>query len=744
MKSSAAKAALKPHRIVCDRQKTSRKSATLHTLTLGALVGLLLAPASQAQTLPEVVISATRAQQQSFDAPAAIQAVGREAIEDGGAQINLSESLKRVPGLTILNRQNYAQDLQLSIRGFGARSTFGIRGIRLLIDGIPATTPDGQAQGSSIALTSTERIEVLRGPLAQLYGNAAGGVIQAFSREAPEHAEWNAQVFGGSFGLNRSDWQFAGKLGQVGLLADYSTLRVDGYRQNSQTERKQFNGKLAFDLSPSTRVHVSLNLFDMPLAQDPIGLDKDQWRADPTQAGTGTSGRTASDFRVRKSVQQNQIGSALTQRLGEDQSVTLRAYYGNRDNLQFQAGSGAANSANFNGSWVGLGRQYSGAGLQYNARIAAGAMPINIAAGYEFDRSNELRQGGSAGGLAPLGEIATLTRNERNKAQNSDLFGQATALLTERLSGVLGYRASSVRFSSDDYYLSDNRNGSGERAFHAGSPVAGLTIHASPDLNLYANYGKGFETPTLSEVAYRIVGTAPVAEFNPALNASISQHREIGAKWTPVAGTRVDLNGYQIDSENEIVVSTSSGGQSAFQNAPGTRRRGIELSGNALLSPNLRASLASNWIDAHFARDFSYSVNNVANQVREGFKIPGIPQYFNFAELLWSSQTLPVPGAAPGRLSTGTKVALEMVRAGRLYANDINSEAAQAYAVVNLMASQSWHVAAKSHLAAYARIDNLSDKHFVGSVIVNQSAAKYYEPAPGRNWILGLRLTVPL
>jgi iron complex outermembrane receptor protein len=285
MKSSAAQAALKPHRIGCDRQKTSRKSATLHTLTLGALVGLLHAPASHSQTLPEVVISATRAQQQSFDAPAAIQAVGREAIEDGGAQINLSESLKRVPGLTILNRQNYAQDLQLSIRGFGARSTFGIRGIRLLIDGIPATTPDGQAQGSSIALTSTDRIEVLRGPLAQLYGNAAGGVIQAFSREAPEQAEWNAQVFGGSFGLNRSDWQFAGKLGQVGLLADYSTLRVDGYRQNSQTERKQFNGKLAFDLSPSTRVHVSLNLFDMPLAQDPIGLDKDQWRADPTQAG---------------------------------------------------------------------------------------------------------------------------------------------------------------------------------------------------------------------------------------------------------------------------------------------------------------------------------------------------------------------------------------------------------------------------------------------------------------------------
>jgi outer membrane receptor protein involved in Fe transport len=190
--------------------------------------------AVQAQTLDEVVISASRSEQRSFDAPAAVQGVARETIQAAGPQVNLSESLARVPGLTILDRQNYAQDLQVSIRGFGARSAFGIRGVRLLIDGIPATTPDGQGQGSSISLPSTERIEVLRGPLALMYGNSSGGVIQAFTREAPEQPEFDAQYYAGSFGMHRNDLQFASRIGEglgaVGLVADYSTFDTNGYR----------------------------------------------------------------------------------------------------------------------------------------------------------------------------------------------------------------------------------------------------------------------------------------------------------------------------------------------------------------------------------------------------------------------------------------------------------------------------------------------------------------------------------
>lgn len=251
------------------------KKAKLNLLTKSVLA-VIAAHSYQAgvsaQTLSEVVVSASREAQRSFDAPAAVQSIDRDTIEAAGPQVNLSESLNRVPGLTILSRQNYAQDLQVSIRGFGARSAFGIRGVRLLVDGIPATTPDGQGQGSSISLTSTDRIEVLRGPLAQLYGNAAGGVIQAFTREAPASPEFEAAAYVGSFGMRRTDWQYAGRVGQYGLVADYSTFDIDGFRNNSKTERKQFNGKLSFDPFEKTHVNVVFNRFDMPLAQDPLGL----------------------------------------------------------------------------------------------------------------------------------------------------------------------------------------------------------------------------------------------------------------------------------------------------------------------------------------------------------------------------------------------------------------------------------------------------------------------------------------
>jgi iron complex outermembrane receptor protein len=373
-------------------------------------------------------------------------------------------------------------------------------------------------------------------------------------------------------------------------------------------------------------------------------------------------------------------------------------------------------------------------------------MPVLLATGYDFDRSREVRQGGAAN----LGERTTLTRNELNKAQNNDVFAQATWLASEQFSVVTGVRSSSIQFSSDDNYLADNRNGSGERRFRATSPVLGLTFHAARDLNLYANYGKGFETPTLSEVAYRVLGTAPIAEFNPTLNASVSHHRELGAKWTPRPNVRADLNLYQIDSRDEIVVSTSSGGQSAFQNAPGTSRKGAELNLRTQLNPHLRASVAANWIEAEFSQAFSYSVNNVANKVGNGFKIPGIPQHFVFSELLWTSVAAdpmqPATGsarAASAHSGTGTRVALELIRAGQLFANDTNSESAPGYTSWNLMASQGWALG-RANLAAYARVDNVLDEQYVGSVIVNQSAAKFYEPSPGRTWTLGLRYRLPL
>ena len=702
------------------------KKTKLNLLLQSALT-LVVAHAYQAgasaQTLSEVVVSASRAEQRSFDAPAAVQSIDRDTIEAAGPQVNLSESLNRVPGLTILSRQNYAQDLQVSIRGFGARSAFGIRGVRLLVDGIPATTPDGQGQGSSISLTSTDRIEVLRGPLAQLYGNAAGGVIQAFTREAPSNPEFEAAAYVGSFGMRRTDWQYAGRVGQYGLVADYSTFDIDGFRNNSKTERKQFNGKLSFDPFEKTHVNVVFNRFDMPLAQDPLGLTAAQMAADPTQAGSNAVARN-----IRKIVLQNQLGASMLTQLGNDHSITARAYTGTRENLQYQAGIFIPTLPPPTGAWVGLDRTYYGVGLQYNAQSRLGGTAIKWVLGYDYDESTETRQAG----VARLGEKTTTNRNEDNTASNSDVFMQGTALVSDKLSVVAGLRHSAVKFNSDDHYLS-NGDGSGATTFQSTSPVLGLTYHATDALNVFATYGKGFDTPTLNEVAYNGAG---VPAFNTSIHAAKSQHYELGAKWAPSAQARMDLTVFKINTTDEIVVASSSGGNSTFRNAPGTTRTGWELSGSAQFSPHLRASLAASQIDAEYSQSFLSGTTAVAS----GNKLPGIPQSFLFSELLWTQQA-----AATGQkaLAAGSQAGIELTQAGRLYANDTNTASADGYTTLNLKASHVWALGA-SRLTTYARIDNVADERYVGSVIVNQAGSQFYEPAPGRNWTLGVRFVMPL
>ena len=696
---------------------------TSHSYYLAALAALGLAPA-HAQQLEDVVISASRAEMRSFDAPAAVQRIDRQAIESGGPQINLSESLVRAPGLTILERQNYAQDLQISIRGFGARSAFGVRGIRLMIDGIPATTPDGQGQSSSVSLTSTDRIEVLRGPLAQLYGNSSGGVIQAFTKEASKVPTVDYQYYLGSYGLRRADYQFSDTVGDFGLVADYGTFSTDGYRANSAAERKQFNGKLSFQPNEHTKVNVVFNQFDMPLAQDPLGLNKDDRVSNPTKAGTD-----ATTYSVRKIVLQNQLGSSLKYDLGNDQSLSARAYYGTRDNTQFQTAN--------NGSWVGLNRTYYGTGLQYNGRGKWQGTPLEWAAGYEFDKSSERRKGGLS--LSGEKKPDSLTRDEDNDAQNSDFFIQATAHVSDQISLVGGVRQSNVTFNSKDYIpaTSTDKDGSGTANFSATSPVLGVTWHANDTLNIYANYGQGFESPTLAEMAYSGKTGSFVNTFNTDVKAANSKHYEIGAKWVPARNSRVDFALYQIDTNDEIVVLSNNLGRNSFQNAPSTSRTGWELAASTQVIEHVTASISTSAIDAKYSQAFASGTKSIPS----GSKIPGIPETSTFAEVAWASQTFTPKTKAP----LGTRLALEWQQAGRIFVDDLNDKAppTDGRSVFNLSLSQRW-AWNEGLVTLHGRVNNLSDTRYDGSVIVNQAASQFYEPAMPLNWVVGLSLSVPL
>ncbi len=682
-------------------------------------------PGQAAQPIETIVITADRSRQSSFDAPAAISAVTRDVIDAAGPQVNLSEALNRVPGITVLNRQNYAQDLQLSIRGFGSRSTFGIRGVRLIVDGIPATMPDGQGQASNVALGSTQRIEVLRGPLAQLYGNAAGGVVQVFSGSDATVPTTTLRSSVGRDGGVKVGLGFAAAGERDEVLLEASRFRTDGWREHSAAERTQLNAKWQHRLGEGSSVTLVLNSLDQPLSLDPLGLTRAQWEADPRQAVA-----LAKTQNARKSVAQDQFGVVFEHAIGPDTQLQARLYGGTRglDNaLSIPLAAQQAPTAS--GGIVSFQRNYGGVGAMVAHRIVfgdgasagvVGLRALRLTAGVEADRMDEDRQGY----LNLAGQRGALKRDEHNRVGNRDAYGQAALEFNGGVTASAGVRTSRVRFDSRDRFIAPgNPDDSGRVDYNATNPVFGLAWRLSPSLNLYANAGKGFETPTFTELAYRPLATG----LNTDLRASRARHAELGAKWKPTPEHRVDAALFNIDTRDEIVVDSNNGGRSTFKNAGRTQRRGFELHYTGALASEWRATLALTALQATFKDAFVSGSGTAAVPIPAGNHLPGTPDRSVFAELAY----------APPRAWGGFNAAIEALHVGRLYVNDANSDSAPASSVINLRAGLSQTVGAWT-FSQLLRIDNAADKRYAGSVIVNDANGRFFEPALPRAALLAL------
>jgi iron complex outermembrane receptor protein len=687
----------------------------LRTLVLPAalLQVLATAPARSEPAPPaldEVVVSASRAGQRSFDAPASIQSVDRDAIRASGPGLHLSEPLVRLPGVVALDRQNWAQDPQLSIRGFGARSTFGIRGVRLLVDGIPATMPDGQGQASSIDLAAAERVEVLRGPLAQLYGNAAGGVVQVFSRRGTAPGEAGGELGFGSFGTRRHALSASGAPGGVAAALDASWLATDGWRAHSEAERRLLGASFETTIAPGTRATLVVQSFDQPRALDPGGLTRAQLEADPRQASPAYVAQDA-----RKTVSQRQAGLVVEHRVDADRTLLARVHGGERDLFQALAVPLAAQAAPTSaGGIVDLDRGYGGLALQGSQRMRLGGGSLAATVGVEAERMSERRRGFVNAGGVP----GALRRDEDDTVSATDAFGQL-AWTRGAFTWLAGVRTSRVAFRVADAYVAPgNPDDSGRVEYRATNPVAGVTWHATDALNLYVNAGRGFETPTFAEIAYRADGASGP---NLALQASRSTHLEAGAKWRPTATQRLDLAVFSADTDDEIVVATNTGGRSTFRNAGRTARRGVELAWAAALSPAWRAQAAATWLRADFVDGFG----DGADAVAAGNRLPGVPSRRLWGGLAWT----PDPRRGPF-------AGLDLVHTGSIATDDRNSDAAASSTIASVRAG--WrHVVGPWRLAAWARVDNATDAAYVGSVIVNESQRRYFEPSPGRAWFVG-------
>jgi iron complex outermembrane recepter protein len=687
---------------------------------------LASAGAALAQTLPQVTVTTTRTEAAPFDVPASVDVLDGERVRSAGRpEVNLSESLGQVPGVTARERQNYAQDLQLSIRGFGARSTFGVRGVRLYVDGIPATMPDGQGQLSHIDLGSAGRIELLRGPFSVLYGNSSGGVVQVFTEPGEGPPQLTTSLAVGSDGLVRPSLRLSGSSQSLGYVLSANRFATDGSREHSAATRTLANARLDFKQAAGTGWTVVANTLELR-ADDPLGLTRTQFETAPRSADA-----SALLFNTRKTVRQSQLGLIHEHRLDGGDRLRLMFYGGQRDTEQFQAIPVAAQANPLHpGGVIGLERRYAGTDLRWTSQGQLAGGRLEVVAGLSYDRLQEDRLGWQNFVGPTLGVKGALRREEDNRVSNLDPYLQAVWNFAPRWTLTAGVRRSSVRFSSADRFIvGPNGDDSGSVRYRATLPVAGLMFAWSPQIHLYGAVGRGFETPTFNELAYRPDGTAGL---NLALRPSRSDNLELGIKGRSPAGGpwRNEWSAalFQTSTKSEIVTQTNVGGRSTFQNAGATRRRGLELAWSATLAPAWQFQLAQTWLDARYRDAFatcSATPCTVPTQlIAAGNRIPGIARSVSAAEIGWQ----------PPR---GWRAGAEVRRSSRVYVNDLNSEAAPSFTTMAVHAGYVFDLKGW-RLSATARVDNLLDRRYAGSVIVNEGNGRFYEPAPGRSWIVKL------
>jgi iron complex outermembrane receptor protein len=718
-----------------------------------------------------VVVTGTRVEQNSFDLPMSIDVTDADQIQEGQLKVNLSESSARVPGVVINNRNNPAQDLAIQIRGFGARSAFGVRGVRLYADGIPMTMPDGQGQTGTFNLDTASRVEYLRGPFSALYGNSSGGVVQIFTQDGPKDPTLSGGITFGSYNTSRESLSFGDSGDGFDYIVNANTYRSDGYRAQSDTRRDTLHGKINFKFGDDTKLSIVATALDQPDNEDPQGLDAKQLKANRKQAGTGSE-----LFNTRVSRNHQQVGATLEHQFTPNDTVRLMAYYGQRENEQYQSVTVGAQRNDLQGGGVAtIDREFGGADVRWAHKGLLGEMPYNFTLGMNYDRMEDDRKGyenfianvalgavpdmiggqsvncGMTLGGLPIvcGVKGNLRRDEINTAKNFDQYVQGSVDLSQKFTLSGGLRHSKVRFENDDKFLLNtaytgvNPDDSGRVKFSETTPVLGAIFKVSDTFNIYANAGESFETPTFVEMAYKATGAGLNFDLKPAK----SRQYEAGVKAVLGNNTLLNASLFKIDTDDEIVLQQQSGGRSVFQNVKSSERKGFELSLDSKFDNGIGTYLAYTYLDAEFSSDFrackpfvggntACNINAPAaagtpgnsggELIKSGADIPGTFKQTLYGEVSWKYEPMGFSTALEARANSKTYVAFKP-QYGK----------ADGYAVAAWRGGFTQKVN-NWKFNEFVRIENLFDKEYVGSVRIADLNGRYYEPAPGRNWLLGV------
>jgi iron complex outermembrane receptor protein len=670
--------------------------------------GVALATGAAAQQTPideEIIVTSTRLSQDTLLSPLPVTSVGIEDIQLGRQQLGLDESLSRVPGVFFQNRYNFAQDLRISIRGFGARSAFGIRGIRVFIDDIPSTTPDGQSGVDDLDLGSIGRIEVIRGPASALYGQAAGGVISIYTEDGPEDPYLSTRLNVGEFGSQRHAVKTGGQVGRLNYTASISTTDVEGFRGHSATENNIVNTKFRYSFDEDFDVTLVAATSNSPYAQDPGGLNAAEVEADRSQ------GRDRNiQFDAGESVSRQRVGVVLRKGFG-DSELKVRAYGVQRDFDGRIPNAGTV--AESNGGDILFSRDYYGGGAEYTRDGFLFGRPNRFIVGVDIASQEDDRQRF----VNDDGDRGDLTLDQLELVDSLGFFAQTEFSATDRLLLTLGARYEQVDYEVDDrFFLNDTGDDSGEISFDQVTPLAGFVYTATDWANVYGNVSTGFETPTTTEFANPDGGG-----FNQNLEPQQATNYEIGIKGVFNNRLRYDLALFRIDVEDELIPFQQDE-RNFFENAGESTRQGLELSVNAEIAPGLTLNTAYTY------SDFTFDTFETEDGDFSGNRLPGVPGHLLFTELKY-------------RHSSGFYAIGDLLRVGEFYADNANSEAGfiDAYTVVNLRVGGRFS-AGNFDVSPFVGVNNLFDEEYFANVRLNAAFNRFFEPAPGVNVFGGVEL----
>lgn len=681
--------------------------------------------------LPLIEVQALAISGDTLARPASVYKIEANQHQNN-SNVNLSEVLQGIAGLQINNRENYAQDLQISARGFGARSTFGVRGIRIYVDGIPSTMPDGQGQSSNIDLNSLADIQVLTGPFSSLYGNSSGGTILANSKSGRGKDSLTVGYLAGSHAKQQANIVLQGgadKPNQPAYLISTSYFDTDGFREHSAAEKQLTNAKLSWDLSDGSKVNWVFNHVDID-AKDPGGLSKADWQANPKQLNNYLK---RMGFNSRKEIEQTQTGVTWSKPLSEHHALYAMAYIGNRAVTQYQTIPSSTQLASvlhsgavidFDRSYYGLDLRWIGTDLIANTTVSAGVA---------LDKLDEDRKGYNnfqmQNTTTVYGVKGDLRRDEDNTQWNIDPYLQAQWQFLPTWQLTAGLRYSNVHFKSEDHYRnvdsSGNVNGddSGAIDYQKVLPSVALGWSIRPTVYVYTSYGKGFETPTFTEMSYK--PDQSDSGLNFALQPASSDNYEVGMKSDNPLGV-FTVAAFRSQTENDIVSAGTNNGRATYRNADKTLRKGAELSWQNTFFDALVARASYSYIDARFDADIP-AIGTTVSAVNKGKLIPGVARNQAFVALGWQPEH-------------GIQATLDVRYNDKIYVNDRNSEYADSYTVAGASVGYLWGQA-DWKVSSYLRLDNLFDRDYVGSVIVNDGNSRFYEAADGRNFSAGVTIS---